>query len=86
MVLVWVLDAGLDPPLCNREVFDLDGRLIGVPDLLDVEADWSASTRARTTRTGPGTARTSSARSASATTAWSSSSSSVATSPGATWQ
>ena len=25
-------------PLCNREVFDLDGRLIGVPDLLDVEA------------------------------------------------
>jgi hypothetical protein len=38
MVLVWVLDAGLDPPLCNREVFDLDGRLIGVPDLLDVEA------------------------------------------------
>jgi hypothetical protein len=38
MVLVWVLDAGLDPPLCNREVFDLDGRLLGVPDLLDVEA------------------------------------------------
>ena len=27
-----------DPPLCNREVFDLDGRLIGVPDLLDLEA------------------------------------------------
>jgi hypothetical protein len=38
MVMVWELDAGLDPPLCNREVFDLDGRLIGVPDLLDVEA------------------------------------------------
>ena len=38
MVLVWVLDAGLDPPLCNRGLFDLDGRLIGVPDLLDVEA------------------------------------------------
>lgn len=38
MVLIWVLDAGLAPPLCNREVFDLDGRLIGVPDLLDVEA------------------------------------------------
>jgi len=35
MVLVWVLDAGLEPPLCNRELFDLDGRLIGVPDLLD---------------------------------------------------
>lgn len=38
MVLVWVLDAGLEPPLCNREVFDLDGRLIGVPDLFDAEA------------------------------------------------
>jgi hypothetical protein len=38
MVLIWVLDAGLDPPMCNRELFDLDGRLIGVPDLLDVEA------------------------------------------------
>lgn len=35
MVLIWVLDAGFDRPLCNREVFDLDGRLIGVPDLLD---------------------------------------------------
>jgi hypothetical protein len=35
MVLIWVLDAGFEPPLCNREVFDLDGRLIGVPDLLD---------------------------------------------------
>jgi hypothetical protein len=38
MVLIWVLDAGLDPPLCNREVFDLDGRLIGVPDLFDPQA------------------------------------------------
>ena len=38
MVLVWVLDAGLEPPRCNRELFDLDGRLIGVPDLLDVDA------------------------------------------------
>ena len=35
MVLIWVLDAGLEPPLCNREVFDLDGRLIGIPDLFD---------------------------------------------------
>jgi hypothetical protein len=35
MVMVWTLDAGLEPPLCNREVFDLDGRLIGVPDLFD---------------------------------------------------
>jgi hypothetical protein len=38
MVQVWVLDAGFDPPLCNCEVFDLEGRLIGVPDLFDPEA------------------------------------------------
>lgn len=38
MVLIWTLDAGFGPPLCNREVFDLDGRLIGVPDLFDAEA------------------------------------------------
>lgn len=36
--LVWVLDAGLPTPLCNRPVFDLDGRHIGTPDLLDIEA------------------------------------------------
>ena len=36
--LVWVLDAGLPPPLVNPPVFDLDGRLLGYPDLLDVEA------------------------------------------------
>lgn len=36
--LIWVLDAGLSRPLCNRPVFDLDGRHIGTPDLLDVEA------------------------------------------------
>jgi hypothetical protein len=35
MRLVWVLDAGLPPPLCNRAVFDLRGNLLGVPDLLD---------------------------------------------------
>ncbi len=35
MRLVWLLDAGLDPPLCNPELFDRDGRLIGVPDLFD---------------------------------------------------
>lgn len=35
MRLCWVLDARLPPPLCNREVFDLDGNLIGVPDLFD---------------------------------------------------
>lgn len=32
---VWTRDAGFDPPLCNRPLFDLDGRLLGVPDLLD---------------------------------------------------
>ncbi|MEO6509644.1 MAG: hypothetical protein ABIO16_01550 [Nocardioides sp.] len=35
MVMIWVLDAGFDPPLCNVEVFDRDGRLLGVPDLFD---------------------------------------------------
>ena len=38
MVMIWVLDCGFEPPLCNREVFDLDGHLLGVPDLLDPEA------------------------------------------------
>jgi hypothetical protein len=38
MLMVWLLDAMLPEPLCNREVYDLEGRLIGVPDLLDVEA------------------------------------------------
>ncbi len=36
--LVWVLDARLPPPLVNCEVRDLDGRLLGIADLLDVEA------------------------------------------------
>jgi hypothetical protein len=38
MYLVWRLDAGLPMPVLNREVYDLDGNLIGIPDLLDVEA------------------------------------------------
>ena len=38
MYLVWRLDAELPMPLLNREVYDLDGNLIGIPDLLDVEA------------------------------------------------
>ncbi|MEP9363444.1 hypothetical protein ABLE68_10810 [Nocardioides sp. CN2-186] len=38
MVLTWQLDAGFPRPLCNHPVFDLDGRHIGTPDLLDVEA------------------------------------------------
>lgn len=33
--LIWELDAGWPRPLCNRAVFDLDGRLLGIPDLLD---------------------------------------------------
>jgi hypothetical protein len=36
--LHWVLDAGLPAPLVNRPVFDLRGRLLGIPDLLDVES------------------------------------------------
>lgn len=36
--LVYVLDAGLPPPHVNREVFDLDGRLVCIPDLFDEEA------------------------------------------------
>lgn len=35
---MWILDAGLPPPLVNRQVRDLAGRLVGVADLLDVEA------------------------------------------------
>ena len=36
--LVWTLDAGLPRPLVNQPVFDRGGRLLGYPDLLDVEA------------------------------------------------
>ncbi len=36
--LVWILDARLPPPLCNVPVFDLGGRHIGTPDILDEEA------------------------------------------------
>lgn len=35
MRLVWVLDARLAPPLCNRPIFDLEGRHIGTPDIFD---------------------------------------------------
>ncbi|HET7196359.1 MAG TPA: hypothetical protein VFI99_15340 [Nocardioides sp.] len=38
MRLVWVEDAGLPPPLCNQPVFDLDGNLLGLPDLFDPAA------------------------------------------------
>ncbi len=38
MRLIWVLVAGLDRPLMNQPVFDLQGRHLGTPDLLDVES------------------------------------------------
>lgn len=38
MRLVWELDAGFPAPLVNRAVLDGAGRLVGVADLLDVEA------------------------------------------------
>ncbi len=36
--LVWEKDTGLRRPLCNVPVFSLTGKLLGYPDLLDVEA------------------------------------------------
>jgi hypothetical protein len=33
--LVWRCDAGWGHPLCNRQVLDLDGRPVGIPDLID---------------------------------------------------
>ncbi|MEZ5092331.1 hypothetical protein [Nocardioides sp.] len=33
--LCWLLDAELPPPVCNQPVFDLEGRLLGYPDLLE---------------------------------------------------
>lgn len=36
--LVWVLDAGRPRPLVNQPLFDLSGRLLGYPDLIDPEA------------------------------------------------
>jgi hypothetical protein len=32
---VWSVDAALPRPLCNRPVFDLSGRFLGTPDLID---------------------------------------------------
>ena len=36
--MLYVLELGFPMPLVNEPVYDLDGRLLGVPDLLDVEA------------------------------------------------
>lgn len=38
MRLMWILDAGLPTPVCNQPVFTRDGRFVGRPDLLDLEA------------------------------------------------
>jgi len=38
MRLIWQVDAGLPRPLVNKPLFALDGRLLGYPDILDVEA------------------------------------------------
>lgn len=38
MVNCWVLDAGLPRPLINKPLFDLNGTLLGYPDLFDPEA------------------------------------------------
>lgn len=38
MRMMWTLSAGLPRPLVNRPVFALDGRLLGVADLLDEES------------------------------------------------
>ncbi|MBA2464924.1 MAG: hypothetical protein H0V42_08115, partial [Nocardioidaceae bacterium] len=38
MRMIWQLEAGLPRPLVNRPLFDRRGRLLGYPDLLDVEA------------------------------------------------
>jgi hypothetical protein len=35
--LIWELDAGWPHPLCNRAVHDLNGVLVGIPDLIDVK-------------------------------------------------
>lgn len=36
--LIWVIDLGFRPPLCNQPLFDRAGRHVGTPDLIDVEA------------------------------------------------
>ncbi len=38
MHLAWRIDAGFARPLCNPEVFSLDGRFLGRPDLFDPES------------------------------------------------
>jgi hypothetical protein len=64
--LIWVLDAGRSTPLCNREVFDLNGRLLGIADLLDPEAgvvgEYDGAEHARASRRSRDAARDSAFR------------------------
>jgi hypothetical protein len=39
--MFYLLRACLPPPLVNRPVFDLDGKFLGIPDLLDPEAGFA---------------------------------------------
>ena len=55
LYLRWRLDAGFPEPLVNPPVFDLDGRLIGYPDLLDPVAGSRASTTVPRTGAAIGT-------------------------------
>jgi len=36
--MVWEIDAGLPRPLVNQRIWDLEGNLLGIADLLDLEA------------------------------------------------
>ena len=38
MATIWQVDAGLPRPLMNRPIFDRQGRHVGTPDLLDLQA------------------------------------------------
>ncbi len=35
MRLIWKYDAGYPEPVCNKPLFDLEGHLLGIPDLFD---------------------------------------------------
>jgi hypothetical protein len=65
--------------LCNREVYDLEGQLLGIPDLLDVEAGLIGEYQGEDHKDGPQHRKDAPASSGTATTASSTSSSWVAT-------
>ena len=52
MRLIWTIIAGLERPLTNQPVFDLQAPH-RTPDLLDIESGRTASTTRRTTSTAP---------------------------------